>query len=161
MLLVSLALIPVFIFWVGRQERLGRPAVIPNSLWRNRIFTTVCIGVFMTWGVFNAIESFLTLFFQDVQEISAIQTSIRFLPAPLVGALANLVMGLLAHKVRADRAVVFAVAMTAIGAFLMCIIKPEWYVSPQQSGRIPFHRNDFSCRISITIAVYVNFGHQS
>ncbi|KAJ4347096.1 uncharacterized protein N0V89_011033 [Didymosphaeria variabile] len=114
MLVISLALIPLFIFWVGRQERLGRPAVIPNSLWRNRIFTTICIGVFMTWGVFNAIESFLTLFFQDVQEISAIQTSVRFLPEPFTGALANIIMGLLAHKIRADWAVVFAVAMTAI-----------------------------------------------
>ncbi|KAF1979739.1 integral membrane protein [Bimuria novae-zelandiae CBS 107.79] len=125
-LVISIALIPAFIYWVDRQERLGRPAVIPNSLWRNRIFTTVCIGVFMTWGIFNAIESFLTLFFQDVQEISAIQTSIRFLPAPLAGTIANIVMGLLAHKVRADRAVVVGVAMTAIGALLMCIIKPEW-----------------------------------
>jgi MFS family permease len=125
-LLISLALIPAFIFWVGRQEKLGRPAIIPNSLWRNRIFTTICIGVFMTWGVFNAIETFLTLFFQDVQKISAIQTSVRFLPAPITGALSNILMGLLAHKVRADYAVIFAMAMTSIGALLMCIIQPEW-----------------------------------
>lgn len=126
LLIISIALVPAFIFWVGRQERLGKPAIIPNSLWRNRIFTTICIGVFMTWGVFNAIESFLTLFFQDVQQISAIQTSIRFLPAPLTGAISNMVMGLLAHKVRADWAVIFGIAMTSIGALLMCIIQPEW-----------------------------------
>ena len=125
-LLISLALIPTFIFWVGRQEKLGRPAIIPNSVWRNRIFTTVCIGVFMTWGVFNAIETFLTLFFQDVQRISAIQTSVRFLPAPITGALANILMGLFAHKVRADYAVIFAIVLTSIGALMMCVIQPEW-----------------------------------
>jgi fucose permease len=121
-----LALILSFIFWVGRQEKLGRPAIIPNSLWRNRIFSVICIGVFVTWGVFNAVESYLTLFFQNVQQISAIQTSIRFLPAPLAGALANLVMGLIAHRVRADYAVVVGVVLTSMGALLMCVIQPEW-----------------------------------
>jgi MFS family permease len=86
----------------------------------------ICIGVFVTWGVFNAVESYLTLFFQDVQKISAIQTSIRFLPAPLAGALSNLVMGLIAHRVRADFAVIVGVTLTSVGALLMCIIQPEW-----------------------------------
>jgi nitrate/nitrite transporter NarK len=80
----------------------------------------------MTWGVFNAIETFLTLFFQDVQEISAIQTSLRFLPSPFAGAAANIVMGLLAHRIRADWAVLFGITMTAIAALLMSIIQPEW-----------------------------------
>lgn len=51
LLSVAFALIPVFVLWVGRQERLGRPAIIPNSLWRNRTFTTICLAVFMTWYV--------------------------------------------------------------------------------------------------------------
>ncbi|KAL6707788.1 hypothetical protein ACN47E_003688 [Coniothyrium glycines] len=126
LLTTALALIPSFILWVGRQEKLGRPAIIPNSLWRNRIFSVICLGVFITWGVFNAVESYLTLFFQDIQRISAIQTSIRFLPAPISGALANIVMGLIVHRVRADWAVIIGVSFTSVGALLMCIIQPEW-----------------------------------
>jgi Na+/melibiose symporter-like transporter len=126
LLVTAVALIPAFIFWVGRQERLGRPAVIPNSLWKNRIFSVICIGVFMVWGVFNAIETYLTLFFQDVQGLSAIQTSIRFLPTPVGGALANIAMGLIAHRVRADYAVHVGVFLTTVGALLMCILRPEW-----------------------------------
>jgi fucose permease len=126
LLITAVALIPAFIVWVGRQERLGRPAVIPNSLWRNRIFSVICFGVFVTWGVFNAIETYLTLFFQDVQHVSALQTSIRFLPTPLAGAMANVVMGLIAHKVRADYTVVVGAGLTTVGALLMCIIQPEW-----------------------------------
>lgn len=126
LLITAICLIPAFILWVGRQERLGRPAIIPNSLWRNRIFSVICLGVFITWGVFNAVETYLTLFFQDVQKISAIQTSIRFLPAPIAGALTNLVMGLIAHRVRADFAVVMGVGLTTVGALLMCVIQAEW-----------------------------------
>ncbi|KAJ4303381.1 hypothetical protein N0V90_002274 [Kalmusia sp. IMI 367209] len=51
--------------------------------------------------------------------------SASYLP-PLRGAVANLVMGLLAHKIRADWAVIFGIAMSSIGALLMCIIQPEW-----------------------------------
>jgi predicted MFS family arabinose efflux permease len=126
LLITAVCLIPAFIVWVGRQEKLGRPAIIPNSLWKNRIFSVICVGVFITWGVFNAIETYLTLFFQDVQQISAIQTSIRFLPTPVAGAAANIIMGLIAHRARADYAVIAGISLTTVGALLMCIIQPEW-----------------------------------
>ncbi|KAH6643991.1 major facilitator superfamily domain-containing protein [Boeremia exigua] len=125
-LVLGVALIPSFILWVGRQEKLGRPAVIPNSLWRNRIFSVICAGVFIIWGTFNAVETFQTLYFQDVQEISPIQTSLRFLPTPIGGALSNVVMGLVAHRVRADLACLIGVGLTSIGSLLMCVIQPEW-----------------------------------
>lgn len=126
LLAIAVALIPCFILWVGRQEKLGRPAIIPNSLWRNRIFSVICVGVLVTWGVFNALESYLTLFFQDVQQISAMQTALRFLPTPVAGALTNMVMGLVVHRFRANWAVVVGMSLSAVGGLLMCIIKPEW-----------------------------------
>lgn len=71
-------------------------------------------------------ETFQTLYFQDVQEISPIQTSLRFLPTPVGGALSNVVMGLVAHRVRADWACMIGVVLSSIGSLLMCIIQPEW-----------------------------------
>jgi MFS family permease len=38
---VSVALLVAFVFWVSRQERLGRPALIPNSLWKNKVFSCI------------------------------------------------------------------------------------------------------------------------
>jgi len=126
LLITAIALIPGFIVWVGRQEKLGRPAVIPNSLWRNRIFSVICVGVFLVWGVFNGIETYMTLFFQDVQGLSALQTSIRFLPTPVGGIIANIAMGLIAHRVRADYTVHIGVFLATVAALLMCVIQPEW-----------------------------------
>ncbi|OAL38268.1 hypothetical protein AYO20_02327 [Fonsecaea nubica] len=130
----AVALIPAFILWVGRQEKLNRPAIIPNSLWRNRIFTSVCIDVFLAWGAFNATETLLTFFFQDVQHLSATQTSLRFLPAPVAGVVTNIIMGLAVHKVRADWAVIITMAISSISPLLVAIMKvraPYWeYVFP-------------------------------
>jgi MFS family permease len=49
-LTLAIVLIPIFALWVRRQEKLGRPAIIPNSIWKNRIFTSICIDVFLLWG---------------------------------------------------------------------------------------------------------------
>ncbi len=115
-LTTAIALIPVFILWVGRQERLGKPAIIPNSLWRNRTFTTICIAVFFTWGSFNALETILTFYFQKAQGLSAIRTSLYFLPAPVSGTLSNVIMGLVVHRVKANYLV--------LGGCLLSVVAP-------------------------------------
>jgi MFS family permease len=61
LLCVAVVLIPSFVLWVARQERLQRPALIPNSLWKSPPFTSTCIAVFFTWAVFNAFQYFSTL----------------------------------------------------------------------------------------------------
>jgi nitrate/nitrite transporter NarK len=124
LLATGLALIPAFVLWVGRQERLGRPALIPNSLWRNKVFTSICINVFLTWGAFNALETLLTFVFQYVERVSAIQASLRFLPAPVVGAGMSVIMGLLVHRVRADWAVTGSTAISCLSPLLLAISTP-------------------------------------
>lgn len=79
-LIIALLLIPAFVLWMQRQERLGRPAIIPNGLWKETAFTTVCVAVFLTWGTFNSTQFLTTLYFQRVQGISALQASVRFVP---------------------------------------------------------------------------------
>lgn len=50
LLSLAVVLVPIFAYWVHRQEKLGRPAVIPNSIWRNKVFTSICLDVFLLWG---------------------------------------------------------------------------------------------------------------
>lgn len=124
-LTLALVLLPVFVLWVGRQEKLGKPAIIPNSLWRNTVFTSVCVDVFLLWGAFNATENLLTLFFQDVQRLSPTKASIRFLPAPVVGLSMNVATGLLIHKVRVNWAVIIAVLVSCTSPILLAVMGPR------------------------------------
>ena len=61
LLVVSLALLGGFPLWMSYQVRKGRPAIIPNRLWRNAAYTATCIAVFFCWASLNAIEYFTTL----------------------------------------------------------------------------------------------------
>ena len=126
LLCVAAAIVPIFIFWVGRQERLGKPALIPNSLWKKPAFTGLCLMVFLSWAVLNTMEYFCSLFFQEVQTLSATQTSLRFLPNVLAGAAANIVTGLLVHKVSALHLVLASSLISAGGPLLMALINPQW-----------------------------------
>ncbi|CAM1504558.1 Fc.00g021490.m01.CDS01 [Cosmosporella sp. VM-42] len=60
-LTVSLVMLVAFPFWMDYQTKRGKPALIPNSLWRNQSFTSVCIAVFLCWASLNGIEYFTTL----------------------------------------------------------------------------------------------------
>ncbi|WQF81085.1 Putative major facilitator superfamily, MFS transporter superfamily [Colletotrichum destructivum] len=126
LLVISASLAGAFVAWVERQERLGRPAIIPNSLWKNRSFSSICLSVFMVWGAFNATEQLSSFYLQYVQRLSATNTSVRFLPAPMGGVLASIVAGLVVHRVRADLAILVAVALSSLSSVLMAVADPAW-----------------------------------
>ncbi|KAH8819726.1 integral membrane protein [Xylogone sp. PMI_703] len=123
---VAVVLLPLFAFWVARQERLGKVAIMPPSLWRNTVFTSLCVTVFIVWGIFNAIQFFLTLFYQDIQDLKPIQTSIRFLPMVVTGAATNFLTGWLVKRVRADALVLGSASLQAISPLVLAFVKPEW-----------------------------------
>ena len=126
LLAVSVVLMPSFVFWVGRQEKLGRPALIPNSLWRKTEFTSICISVFLCWAQFNAFGYFVSLFIQDIQHVSASQTSLRFLPMVVVGFITNMVTGYLMDKVSAGILVLIASLLSAGSPLLLAITSTRW-----------------------------------
>ncbi|MCJ1479746.1 hypothetical protein MMC13_008432 [Lambiella insularis] len=126
LLVAAFMFLLAFIFWIGRQERLNRPALIPNSLWRDRVFSCVCINVFCIWAAFNAFDQYLSFYFQNVQSINPLSTALYFLPAPVSGALTNIVVGLVVHRVRGDWIVVLTTVACAIGSILMAVADPGW-----------------------------------
>ena len=150
-LCLGIILMPVFVYWMHRQEKYGRPAIIPNSLWANKVFTSICLDVFFLWGSFNATEALLTFWFQgkaslavsilfcadnyiDVQDLSPIQSSVRFLPTAVMGLTVQVLMGMIISKVRIGYAVFVAGLLSCIPPTLGAVMKPSdsyWeYVFP-------------------------------
>ncbi|KAK5164198.1 uncharacterized protein LTR77_009892 [Saxophila tyrrhenica] len=123
---LSIALFPVFVFWMRYQERRQRPAIVPISLWKNAIFSTICGVVFLCWGVFNAFQYFTSLYLQLVQDNTALQTSIRFIPMAVVGAATNILTGFLVDKVRVRPLVVASAVITTASPIIMAFSEPSW-----------------------------------
>ncbi|KLJ09756.1 hypothetical protein EMPG_14817 [Blastomyces silverae] len=133
-LILSVLFLVAFIYWVIRQESLNRIALIPPSLFRStqsspnraRNFSAVCISVFFTWAIFNGHQYFTTLYFQKVQHLSSLETSVRFVPMIVSGALANIITGLVVGRIRADILCVGTAVVSAIAPLLMAVADPSW-----------------------------------
>lgn len=60
-LAISIVFIPIFIFWMNRQAKQGKVALIPNSIWKKTTFTTISIMVLIATAGANCIELFSSL----------------------------------------------------------------------------------------------------
>ncbi|KAI9035611.1 uncharacterized protein KD926_003215 [Aspergillus affinis] len=122
LLCVAVALIPAFCLWMRRQSRLSRPALIPNSLWTNVPFTSICITVFLSWGALNASEQLAALYFEDVLGKSTLTASLYFLPAPICGLLTHIAIGAFLPLLRPSIAVPIACFVSGIAPLLLATL---------------------------------------
>jgi hypothetical protein len=53
--------LPAFSAWVHYQVKRDKPALIPNSLWKNMSFTSICATVALSNAVLNSMELFASL----------------------------------------------------------------------------------------------------
>ncbi|KAF5680027.1 aminotriazole resistance protein [Fusarium heterosporum] len=104
----------------------GSPALIPNSFWSNNSFTSICATIALSNAVINSLELFASLFFQEVQHLSALNAAIRILPSVVVGVALNFTTGLVVHKIPAIWLIVTTSILTAISPLLMALISPTW-----------------------------------
>ncbi|KAK2754486.1 hypothetical protein FQN54_006887 [Arachnomyces sp. PD_36] len=123
LLVVSLVLVAAFPFWMDYQVKRGRPALIPNRLWRRASFTSICVSVFFCWASLNGIEYFTTLYFQQVQGLPALQSSIRFLPHVIMGTTVNIATAYLISRVKVQTLGVISALITMIAPVLMATIE--------------------------------------
>jgi MFS family permease len=121
-LCTAIVLLPAFVLWMHRQARLGRPALIPNSMWTNLPFAAICVTVFLVWGTLNASEQLTALYLQDVRGTSAFTSSLYFLPAPVCGLLMNIAIGGLLPYLRPSFAVPAGCLVSGIAPLLLATL---------------------------------------
>ena len=60
LLAVSIAGLPCFALWMRHREKIGKPALIPNSLWKTT-FTSICIMITLAFAEMQAVELLASL----------------------------------------------------------------------------------------------------
>ncbi|KAI9706766.1 MAG: hypothetical protein M1820_004736 [Bogoriella megaspora] len=126
LLTLSLVLVPTFVCWMHRQEKIRKPALIPNSLWKNSAFVSVNVVMLLSNAVVNGMELFSSLFFQEVQRNSAIGASLRILPSAVFGTFLNLTTGLFINRISAAYALAISSLLSTGAPLLMALINPAW-----------------------------------
>ncbi|AEO67968.1 uncharacterized protein THITE_2051060 [Thermothielavioides terrestris NRRL 8126] len=125
LLVISGFSIPAFAAWMHYQSKNNRTALIPNSLWRSRVFTSSCILILLTNAITNCMELYSSLFFQQVQGISALGASIRVLPSLLAGVLTSILTGIFVNRMPVLWTVLISSALSATAPLLMAFIRTD------------------------------------
>ncbi|KKZ59037.1 hypothetical protein EMCG_00905 [[Emmonsia] crescens] len=103
LLVVSCFLLAAFPCWMHYQVRRGKPALIPNRLWKRAAFTSICV-------------------FQRVEGLSALQSSIRFLAHVVMGAAVNIATAFLISRVKMRTLAVVSALVTMVAPILMATV---------------------------------------
>ncbi|OJJ42468.1 hypothetical protein ASPZODRAFT_76869 [Penicilliopsis zonata CBS 506.65] len=126
LLATSVVCIAAFVWWMQHQVEHQRPALIPNALWRSSVFTSSCIMVFLTTAGTNCMELYSSLYFQNIQNSSALGASLRILPSLIAGALTNVSTGVFVNRMPVLWVVLGSSAASAAAPLLMAVIHPDW-----------------------------------
>ncbi|KFZ15952.1 hypothetical protein V502_05311 [Pseudogymnoascus sp. VKM F-4520 (FW-2644)] len=101
LLCLAALLIPMFAFWMNLQEKNGRPALVPNSMW-----------------LYEAVSQSL--------HFSALNAAVLLLPNVIAGIALNLLTGFLACRVSSYYLVLTANVFGILAPLLLCVINPAW-----------------------------------
>lgn len=125
-LILGVLFIPLFALRMHYQERSGRPALIPNSLWKRLPFVCVCIMVLFSFATMQSMELYCSFFYQNVQKASALTASLQLLPSMILGAVLNLTSALLVDRIPVIYITVLSSTLCAASPLIMAVIGTSW-----------------------------------
>ncbi|VUC27105.1 unnamed protein product, partial [Clonostachys rosea] len=101
LIVVSFLIIAAFVYWQNYIEtRLpDRAPLLKVSLFRNTRFSAVITIMGLFFAAFNNYLVFATYYFQSFQGLSPIQTTLRFIPTGVSGAIIAAIVSQLLHRV--------------------------------------------------------------
>ncbi|OQU95223.1 hypothetical protein CLAIMM_01462 [Cladophialophora immunda] len=126
-LVVSVALIILFGFWQQHLEKRSPTPHMPLvrvSLFKRGQFTAAFVVIMTYFSSFNSYLMFATLFYQDYQGLSALATTLRFLPTGIAGVLICFVTARLIHITPGFYLLLFASCCGIISPLLFAVPIP-------------------------------------
>ena len=102
-------------------ERRSRDPLLPPPLLANRNLMTAVAIAFLFWGTFGSVLYFLTLYLQDVHDLTALQTGLAFLVPTAVVVTSSTLAGHLVTRCGLKPTLVGALVIGALGALLLAL----------------------------------------
>ncbi|KAK7028533.1 MFS general substrate transporter [Favolaschia claudopus] len=134
--LTCASVVLLILFWLYEVWREGKSAsvLMPPSFWKHpKAKMPATIGmVFFAWWNFNTLLYLCALYYQQVNGLSPLQTSIRFIPSILCGITTNLAGGWLMNRVSGLPLILGAVTMNIVAALLFSLLQVNdgfWKIS--------------------------------
>ncbi|KAF2493130.1 MFS general substrate transporter [Lophium mytilinum] len=125
LIVVSILLIGLFVVWQWWLEmKTARRPLMKVSIFNNLKFSAAMVTMLLFFASFNNYLIFATYFFQEYQGLSAIQTTLRFIPTGVCGVLVAFVTANILSRIRGNYILIFGTLATSISALLFAVPIP-------------------------------------
>ncbi|GBE87278.1 MFS general substrate transporter [Sparassis crispa] len=133
LLVVSLVVLLLFVAWEAHRERADRSVLMPVSILMKRgTKMAPMVGtIFLAWGGYNVTNYFVALYFDQVQGLDPLRTSLEILPSVIAVLAANAITGWLLSRVRGDVLIAgrFLISMAAPLALTLLDVHASYWAS--------------------------------
>lgn len=132
--LVSIVVLVAFVFFEHWRESRHMSVLMPLSIWRQpgaKLGPLVGV-VFFGWFSFDTLSYFFTLYFQQVQLLDPMQTSLRFIPMAIAGTLPSIAAGYYVARVPAYILMLSGLLVSLASSVIFALINPDisfWYMA--------------------------------
>ncbi|KAK5653918.1 hypothetical protein OQA88_7843 [Cercophora sp. LCS_1] len=125
LIVISVALVVLFVFWQRYLERTGKRAPIMKvSVFKSKRFSAAMMTMALFFSSFNGYLVYATYFYQDYQGLSALQTTLRFLPTGVVGLVTAAIVSQLLAIVPAYIMLAFGNLCVSVACLLYAVPLP-------------------------------------
>ncbi|KAK3323665.1 major facilitator superfamily-domain-containing protein [Cercophora scortea] len=126
LIVVSVALVALFVFWQRHLEKGGtRAPIMKVSVFRSGRFSAAMLIMALFFSSFNGWLVYATYFFQNYQGLDTLQTTLRFIPTGVSGVLAAMVVSQLISRIPTYMLLGFGNVCAIISAILFAIPIPS------------------------------------
>jgi len=126
-LIIGLALVASFLVWqwfLGRSDRIGMQPLMPLSIWQYPNLPLIMIIITLSFMNFTGTLIFWsTLWFQEINHVSPLDTTARYLPQAIGGMLVNLFAAYTLHIIPGKILLIVA-ECSFTGAALLFALQP-------------------------------------
>ncbi|KAJ7916041.1 MFS general substrate transporter [Mycena leptocephala] len=130
LLIVSIFSLAIFILWqyhLEKNEGKGRPPLMKLSLWSRGKgkFAVIAVIAFLEWAAILSWYFWAQVYYEDYQKLSPVHTALRLLPMTVAGALCNVLVVLVIHRMDLVFLIVFGTSFTGLAGLLFALINPS------------------------------------
>jgi predicted MFS family arabinose efflux permease len=126
LIVVAVALVVLFVLWQRRLENQGKRApVMKVSIFHSKQFSAAMMTMALFFSSFNGYLVYATYFYQDYQGLSALQTTLRFIPTGVMGLITAAIVSQLLAVLPAYRMLAFGNLCVSIACLLFAVPVPS------------------------------------
>ncbi|KAK4444913.1 aminotriazole resistance protein [Podospora aff. communis PSN243] len=127
LIVVSLILVALFVVWQRHLEKTGKRAPIMKvSVFKSMRFSAAMMTMALFFSSFNGFLVYATYFYQNYQGLSALQTTLRFIPTGVVGLITAAIVSQLLSIIPAWLMLAFGNFCVSISCLLFAVpIRPD------------------------------------